>query len=529
MTFTNEITSYPSRSLTGRNLWAIRHLWLLALSLMGLAASPTVAGAQEPQTIPQAIEQVLAITAGKPEVQTRARATEAMRIVHNRVAVNNDGWGTVTQTVSPNSDLALRDKALEAVREGGRVDPEQYAWDQRNGRCAEHAYLVQRILWGAGEGCVILTNSHHTFPAVGLAPNADADIPWTWGPNAVVADSWENKVVPAVDTWNDASYFNGGRDSVYNSRQGRIPTRAMLEAFNLRGPDFIWQYRDIYQHLLDRYQQIPESVRNDGPLVRSLPRDSNSQTDDTSSNATSSLPYNPLDLIGLSQSTNLPPGADQPWQRSQPAAGSGSDLSPQTPSPSSSPGSASTPSSRKGNGGNPPGGNTPATQSNSQTARPTAGTTPQRNQTPPRGTTSSVANPAGASRTGSGSASSPTTISSPTPSSNPTGATHTPVHSSGSIVDMQTTPSAAPSPARPTQAPTSQSASRPAPTTQTAQTTPNPTQSIANRPATASASRTPTAPTVSQQSRPQTTQRMAPTSNASRPMATASRGTSRRK
>jgi hypothetical protein len=247
------------------------------ITVMLLTGSAISVCAQEPETIEEAIQKIKTITDPDPFRQDRLRAEEARKIVSNRVTVINDGSGTFLQTipmdvwnwVTENGNLKSRGEVLSAARAKG-WDLGKVAWIIKGGQCDEHASLMQTLLQGAGVQNVKLfrSDSPHVFPVVNAAPDAEADIPWTWGPNAFVPDSWANESLNPVETWEKKLYFNNGESFVGGTEKSTKDrpaagksARQLLQEFGKRGESFISQNCAQYRRLLNSYFKIPAEAR----------------------------------------------------------------------------------------------------------------------------------------------------------------------------------------------------------------------------------------------------------------------------
>jgi hypothetical protein len=208
--------SYSRRSLIS---------WASCLT-MALAANGVARAQPAPETIEDAIAQVAAIKDPDPYKQDRLKANAAFKMVTNRILIINDISGTMLQTIPADiwNDFTscgrtkARAEALAVAREKG-WDLARASWNLKAGACDENVSLMQEILTRAGVKNVVIlrSNSPHAFPVVGLAPDADPDIPWTWGEHAFVPDTWvKTNYPPPLDVdkiWNKSLYFGGGEIS----------------------------------------------------------------------------------------------------------------------------------------------------------------------------------------------------------------------------------------------------------------------------------------------------------------------------
>ncbi len=241
----------------------------------GITAIP---GADD-QTLEQAIAVVASIKDPDPLKQDRLRAKKAVELVTARVKVVNDFWGTVFQTLPidvwnkfSGGSIKTRAQVLDYFR-GQPGDLAKVAWILKAGQCDEHASLMQEILRGAGVRNVInlRSDSPHVFPVVDLAPGYDADIPWTWGKDAFVPDSWTGEIVDGSKVWDGSHYFNGGKCHVDSGLKPGNTTREKLALMIARGPAFLNAHRDTYDSLVRQYMTIPKEIRDTLPLK--LPTD----------------------------------------------------------------------------------------------------------------------------------------------------------------------------------------------------------------------------------------------------------------
>jgi hypothetical protein len=178
------------------------------LPLVGCAVSLALAwsfgdaaGAQSaPEKIEDAIAIVAKITDPDPHKQDELRARAAFNMVRDRIKIINDVGGAILQTMpvdvwnyfSSCGNIKARTEALDIARAKG-WDIARASWIVRAGACDENSSLMKEILTRAGVANVTIlrSGSPHAFPVVGLAADADPDIPWTWGPNAIVPDTWQ--------------------------------------------------------------------------------------------------------------------------------------------------------------------------------------------------------------------------------------------------------------------------------------------------------------------------------------------------
>jgi len=245
----------------------------LASSLIVFLFAALPAHCSGPETIDEAVAMVNAVRDPDSRTQTLLRCKEAQRIVHERITILNGAWGTFLQTIpidvwnkfSETGSYKDRDEALAALRNMKGIDGAQAAWILKAGHCAEHATLVKTILERAGMKVVVVTSTApHDFPVVNPAQGFDPDIPFTWGDNFVVPDSWTDGTIAGgldgqVALWNGGHYFNGG--SCYCFVTARTTTRETLAHFVEKGKEYTEQRCPMYKSLVDKYNKIPPEYR----------------------------------------------------------------------------------------------------------------------------------------------------------------------------------------------------------------------------------------------------------------------------
>lgn len=233
-----------------------------------------------PQTIAEAVAQVSSIQHPDPATQTRMRADAARAIVQNRVFSFNGPAGYFLQTLPidapfPGDSVLSRTEQImaERARQGG--DPGGLAWQLGVGACNEHSDLVSRILRGAGENVqVFMSDAGHALPVVGLPPDADPDIPSTWGPNAIIPDSWLGETLTPQEAWNEGWIFNDGEAHV-SGPNTRLPTRATLEHILSQGPDYLSR-PNVWERYVELINRLPADMLADFTFPDgSLPPDPN--------------------------------------------------------------------------------------------------------------------------------------------------------------------------------------------------------------------------------------------------------------
>ncbi len=162
--------------------------------------------------IQQAIQQVNSITDPNPIRQNELRAEEAKKIIMGRVRTTNpDGQEETPEFKALNDEIdALRDRKGVSGE-----DLINWTWEKRAGRCDEQVNLMKKILEASGVKVTVATSTkNHTFLIVNLAPNAELDIPWTWGENAIAPDSWLGKTLKPEDSWRATRHFDYGEGFV---------------------------------------------------------------------------------------------------------------------------------------------------------------------------------------------------------------------------------------------------------------------------------------------------------------------------
>lgn len=243
-------------------------------------------------TIEQASEWVSTITHPDPPTQNRMRAEAARQIVQQRMSVVNGPAGYIKQTFPidevwtsaadgphPNAPIppnSFRDRA-SAVMDYARgritpttpeqqqnmeywrgVGPEQAAWDLGLGACTEHAHVMANILRGAGvEVEVMSSTAGHVFPVVNLPADYDPDMPWTWGDDAYVPDSWLATGMTAEQAWVEGWIFGRGTYHLGNS----VGSRATLDRLS-QLDDLSERQADVYRTIWER---LPPSLRTRYP------------------------------------------------------------------------------------------------------------------------------------------------------------------------------------------------------------------------------------------------------------------------
>lgn len=247
-------------------------LRILIVGWLCLASAPQSAAQSAPEAIEDAIAIVAKITHPDPHTQDELRAMAAFNMVRDRVKVVNDLSGAAMQGIpfdlwnafTSCGTIKERAEALQKVRERG-WDLARASWLLQAGACDENSSLMQEILTRAGVNNVKVfrSGSPHAFPVLGLAPDADPDIPWTWGPNAFVPDTWNGKFFKiAIDPekiWEDQTYFDGGRNFV--SLNAYTTTRELLIQMVDKGVDFIKKNCDPYRTAMTKFMRIPAEVR----------------------------------------------------------------------------------------------------------------------------------------------------------------------------------------------------------------------------------------------------------------------------
>jgi hypothetical protein len=246
--------------------------WTCGLALCAWQSPPVAWAQAAPDTIEEAIARIAAIKDPDPFKQDELKARAAYQMVTDRIKITNDISGSVLQTIpvdfwnyfSSCSNIKSRAQALDIARAKG-WDIARASWMVKAGACDENASLMQELLTRGGVKNVVVmrSDSPHAFPVIGLAPDADPDIPWTWGPHAFVADSWSRTLYPpplAVDKiWNDGLYFGSG--SHFVAPGPHTTTRELLRDMVKKGDDFIKQHCDAYRPAIAKFMLIPAQYR----------------------------------------------------------------------------------------------------------------------------------------------------------------------------------------------------------------------------------------------------------------------------
>ncbi len=229
-------------------------------------------------TIEEAIRQVRSITDADPFVQNARRAEEAKRIIMARIRTTNPNLSDPPQFKALNDEMdLLRDGDPAKGRKAASGDELlNWTWENKAGRCAEQVYMMKKLLDGAGVKVTILTAGNHVFPVVNMADGASVDIPWSWGPHAIVPDTWLGRTLRPEDSWNEPFHFDGGKKNAGDAGAGkstfeyleiigdRFRTNPKVVDFNCKvtmqsGKAIVLDYRKM----LNDYYKIPERYRQD--------------------------------------------------------------------------------------------------------------------------------------------------------------------------------------------------------------------------------------------------------------------------
>ena len=154
---------------------------------------PAVTGYNSPAEV---IQEALKIEHDDETEQNRRRAIFISKSIHARV------------------DNQLKSEKCEetAKYDSTPKDDPYNAWWIGGGFCRHHARLVVDMCTAAKvkgvrsvSSSAVVTHrflfkqaekvAGHEFPVVNMAPDADLDRPWTWGPNALIVDSWSGKIL----------------------------------------------------------------------------------------------------------------------------------------------------------------------------------------------------------------------------------------------------------------------------------------------------------------------------------------------
>lgn len=233
-------------------------------------AAPGLAFAQKaPENIDDAIAIVAKITDPDPARQDELKARAAFNMVTDRIKILNDTSGWVFQRIPVDfwnyftscSNIKARAEALDIARAKG-WDIARASWIVKAGACDENASLMTELLkrGGVKNITILRSPSPHAFPVVGLAPDADPDIPWTWGPNAFLPDSWSRtfygRPLDLDKIWEDSLYFNGG--DYFVAPYAHTTTRELLSQMVKKGDDYIRQHCDVYRPAMEKFMKIPQ-------------------------------------------------------------------------------------------------------------------------------------------------------------------------------------------------------------------------------------------------------------------------------
>ena len=195
----------------------------------------TIMQAQNIDTIDQAIQKVKSIYGPDPATQNQLRAEAAKQIIMDRIRTTNPD-----NKLDPN--LEKIDDELEKLRNSniGGAELVKWTWDNRAGRCDEQLNVLKKILDASGVPYRAATSTlNHTFLVVNLAPDADLDNPWTWGPNAVAPDPWAKTTYSPMQAWESKYYFSEGEGFVGDA-QDPFSTRQLIEKLqSLKNPNAI--------------------------------------------------------------------------------------------------------------------------------------------------------------------------------------------------------------------------------------------------------------------------------------------------
>lgn len=257
----------------------IPSVFLIAFIIL-LAAFPATrrhgAAPSTPETLDKAIEQVKAVYEADPTLSERRRAEKAaqkaMAIIRSRITVYNGSeedhdWHQFKYTWNPLYRRKFDAFAAKRFKIIGREHAE-HAWSYELGACDECAALMSELLKGAGvkNVTILKSNSPHAFPVVGLAKDANPDIPWTWGENFWIPDAWAIRYYMVPETvWNDPNIFSEGEyyvdlpagNDAYAKGQARKELRFMLE----QGREYLKERCPRYEELYALYDLIPKDLR----------------------------------------------------------------------------------------------------------------------------------------------------------------------------------------------------------------------------------------------------------------------------
>lgn len=177
-------------------------LFFLFFSSAVLAADPEQTLAEVSAGDYETYDEVVAATKKLYDagVDRRKIAVWLEEVVDDRIINTNDGVEIIGRSLvllAPYRTSKVA--ALRRAREEAGLDYETYgvigrmAWEAGVGQCEENANIVYGILKAAGvkENIrLIEVNGAHIFPVWGMADGANPNRPETWGPDALVVDSW---------------------------------------------------------------------------------------------------------------------------------------------------------------------------------------------------------------------------------------------------------------------------------------------------------------------------------------------------
>jgi hypothetical protein len=230
--------------------------------------------AAPPNTVEEAARIVAAVTDPDPIKQTQKRAEKAREILEYRIGAidvheKNHIPPRSGLTGSDQETLHALSEQIWAEKDKDGGDSASLAWKLQMGTCTEHSELMVKILKGAGEKAVTKLDStaNHTFVVVNMLPDADHDIPSTWGPDAQISDSWLRKTLNSRTIWTEERAFNAGKEfcSSGGSRTpeggpGARTTRQMLNTMLSKGPDYVYR-SDIWPKYAERMNRVPVDMR----------------------------------------------------------------------------------------------------------------------------------------------------------------------------------------------------------------------------------------------------------------------------
>jgi hypothetical protein len=163
---------------------------------------------QHPSTLEGMVEAVKEMSANKaPKKQIASWIT---RILDDRISNINSPERLLDPRLSISSEGDKLHNEYEAATIKDNKVIANWTWNNQMGTCQDLANTVYYILNEAGvpKDFRILDKGRHQFTVWGLAPDADATNPDTWGPNAIVPDPWTGRTADSDDVKSGFWYLN---------------------------------------------------------------------------------------------------------------------------------------------------------------------------------------------------------------------------------------------------------------------------------------------------------------------------------